>query len=484
MKTDPAQKAARADAADKEMAGLMCDGEATLGHRWVSNYAGVIRAGTKIPYQDGEHVLNSEERALFEQRTHERVPPREIEKELGKPLWAKNVPFFSVYRSECNDPEHADLIQRLYANSRGEIQRLRIAFVSDNWWDIIPHRLMALRRKGTYSSSNSIGGKVIPTRDVDGEPGNREKEGQRFNPQRTTFPGVPEQCVIFNAEKCRVFAVLRFLILGVPGTDLWTLPTRSWYSLRGILEKVGMFKTALARTGQSIIGIPFDLFKSEAEMTPWDNKRGRIRIKQWIIRIDCPELPLADLLVQGFESKIRLRSENTCRPCNTVPEAATPPLRERRSESSNEKPGDEKLSAGVLNQLTPRATDNSGALGSGEEPLKERIPSLESNVNPVRITQSLNELSRLIRKEVEPEGSVPASLIDGFLTLHGKHRIDALSAEEAKSLFEKVIREKARKRSGKITGSAEAQAMVERGSLPGAVAPKRKVRGKISNSAF
>ena len=60
-----------------------------------------------------------------------------------------------------------------------------------------------------------------------------------------------------------------------------------------------MFQSALAARGRSIVGIPFELFKYEAEISRWDPEKGRVCSKQWIIRIDCPELPLADLIVQS-----------------------------------------------------------------------------------------------------------------------------------------------------------------------------------------
>jgi len=275
VKTNPSQRAVHADVAAKIKTDLVEEPESILGHGRVSNYAGVIRSGTKVPHERGKNVLTPEEMALYVRRTHERVCPKEIEKELGKPLCLKNAPFFSVYRSECkNNPDHADLIRHLYANSRGEIDRLKITFVSENWWEIIPQKLIAFRRGEIFCSSEPIGGKLIATRDPEIEPDQQGNKGRGLFPKKITLPCVPHECPIYQESRCRFSGVLHFLILGVPGTDLWRLPTQSWYSLRGMIEKIRMFKAVLARTGQSMIGIPFDLFKAEAEISRWDNEKA------------------------------------------------------------------------------------------------------------------------------------------------------------------------------------------------------------------
>lgn len=282
--------------------------ESVLGHRLLPSYAGVLRAGTKVPYQSGPHSLNDREKALYISMVAQGKSPREIEKALNKDLRPNNSPYFSVYRSECvNNPDHADLIRKLYGNSNGEIHRIRIIFLSDKWWEVIPHKLAAFKTSGLFCSSEPIGGQLIASREPELAARNGEGKPKRhFTSQKEKFPCVPDECPIYQANGCKFAGVLHFMILGVPGTDIWRLTTTSWNGVRAIKEKIDRFHAALTRAGKSIVGMPFELFKVESDISRMDPIKGRVRTKQWIPKIDCPEMPLSDLIAEsaGFKKVV------------------------------------------------------------------------------------------------------------------------------------------------------------------------------------
>ncbi|MCG3113390.1 MAG: hypothetical protein MCM46_16365 [Candidatus Manganitrophus sp. SB1] len=478
------------DAVADGKADLPAEPESVLGDRLLPTYAGVLRSGIKVPYESGKNALTAKERTLFEKWTSEGRSPREIEKELRKDLRPTNVPYFSVYRSECkNNPEHADLIRTLYANERGEIDRLRITFLSEKWWETIPHKLMAFRKSGLYCSSEPIEGRLIATRDPEMEQAGegKEKHKREFKRNRITLPCIPDECPIYADNGCRFSGVLHFMILGVPGTDVWRLPTTSWYSVRGIKEKIDMFQSALAARGRSIVGIPFELFKYEAEISRWDPAKGRVRSKQWIIRIDCPELPLADLIVQsagfgsiqkpqallpvngtngsgsqggalhvrratGGSSNIRISQEK-----GRPPEEAEAPVAgatlpvfppdlsaegkatsEKSNANTDHEKGDGTLNVKEETKAPPtsqgKEEKEKGSTEPAYRPGEETVPREE---------MTREQLQSAILGEVHPIGSVPLKTVRDYLSSVGKKHFKDLSMEEAKALHRKVLSAKA-----------------------------------------
>ncbi len=451
--------------------------ESVLGHRLLPTYAGVLRSGIKVPYESGKNALTAKERTLFEKWTSEGYSPREIEKELKKDLRPTNVPYFSVYRSECkNNPEHADLIRALYANERGEIDRLRITFLSEKWWETIPHKLMAFRKSGLYCSSEPIGGRLIATRDPELDPEAmkqdgalhvKEKRRREFLRKKMTLPCIPDECPIYAANGCRFSGVLHFMILGVPGTDVWRLPTTSWYSVRGIKEKIDMFQSALAARGRSIVGIPFELFKYEAEISRWDPEKGRVRSKQWVIRIDCPELPLADLIVQsaGFES---IQRPQALLPVNGIygsgSSAATGRLPEGRRAAEAPRPGaapavlppdlqiegkmDAEQPSTMINHEGGEEVQNRNEELKPSPRFQRKDEEERDNSEPAHCPETgvasvekmtREELQSAIQGEIQPIGEAPMETVQVYLRSVGKNHFKELSMEEAATLYKKIL---------------------------------------------
>ncbi len=404
------------------------------------NYAGVIRPGIKIPCREGASVLTSEELQTYNKMFREKRSPDEIEKVLGKSLRPYNAPYFSVYRSEClSNPDHADQIRSLYGDAEGNIHRLKVILVSENWWEYLPHNLAAFRTSGLYCSSKRVEGQLIATRNP--EPNTvKEKEtsGKRvFKREKITLPCLPDQCPIYQSKGCSFSGILHFMILGVSGADVWRLPSTSWHAIGGIYKKLTHFQRLLQKKGRSIVGIPFTLYKVQANLSRWEPGKGLVRTKQWIFRIDSPDLPVANFIFQtsGFDSPNRLEDKTLARHRSPLEQNIEPSIDAQSTPGGVEDILKETGSDAPISQPKQKGPDTLKAKEdqvSAGEPEEKR--TLEED--PKKL---LSEIGKNIFQEIDPIGSVPLQLVKDFLTQHGKKDFDSLTLEEASDLHQKVL---------------------------------------------
>ncbi len=391
------------------------------------NYAGVIRPGIKVPCKDGPSKLTKEETQSYNRMFREKKSPDEIEKALGKSLRPFNVPYFSVYRSEClSNPDHADQIRSLYGDAEGNIQRLKVILVSENWWEYLPHKLAAFRASGLYCSSERIAGQLIASRNPEPDTAKRKgSPGKRvFKREKMTLPCLPDECPIYQAKGCSFSGILHFMILGIPGADLWRLPSSSWHAIGGIYKKLTHFQRLLHKRGKSIVGLPFTLYKVQANLSRWEPGMGLVRTKQWIFRIDSPELPLANFIVQtsGFDFPLPEKDNKLSTDIKEV-QAAAERLPNKKEERTPVSLQEEKTPD------TPKAADNQGGASKTEE-------KQDSCEDPKAL---LNEIGKQIYQEIDPIGTVSLQVVKDFLAQCGKEEFDGLSLEEASALRQKVL---------------------------------------------
>lgn len=381
---------------------LVSEPESILSHAHRYSKAGTIRPGIKVPYKSGNNVLTTKEKALYERRMKERVPPYLIEKELGKGLRMTNTPYFSIYPSECANPDSAEQIKTVYSDENGKVTRLKIVFVSDKWWEYMPHNLAAYKASGCFCSSELIDGKLIASRDP--ENGTASTKHQ--------FPCVPKKCPIYQKKDCKLSGILKFMILGIPGTGLWQLPTHSEISLTEIFSDLKRLNDKLKKMGRSIIGLTFELFKQEAFLSRWDEEvKRKVRKKQWLIRINCPDFPMSDLIVE--EAVLKLNPSDTVQQTsvNTFPRETVSPQE-------------------VEKTITHTSV----------EPSK----SEEKRSQTDQVTDTTQSISESLIPLLEPIGVVPILIVDNFIASAQKTQFFDLSIEEAKQLEQIVKNEEER----------------------------------------
>ena len=185
--------------------------------------------------------------------------------ELRHPLVPKNVPYFSVRRSDFAMPEVADLILQKFGEDRGDgsnrLYRLPVVFPADAWQAIMPHALMCYGTSQLkYWSEYSPDGHERYCMTFDRVPvdsgGKRAIRifGGRKHVMRTENNGRcdPEICPEYQAKQCNLTGRFIFLIPGIPSLNAIELATNSFYSMnaaRQTLETVGFLRGGRVGSG-------------------------------------------------------------------------------------------------------------------------------------------------------------------------------------------------------------------------------------------
>jgi hypothetical protein len=174
-------------------------------------------------------------------------------------LTPENQDYFTVRAIDCKtNPENAEILHKLYADKEGKIRRLPIVFMSNDWFECIPHQL------ATWNQSNWLyRSEYIKTRDEEtGELGYRRMcvrpvpyvQGKRpFGGRDTTERGpcVPETCEEYQKNLCKLSGYVQGIIPGTRGAGVWQIYTKSIYSFR---QMMGKFKLVEKATGR-IVGL-------------------------------------------------------------------------------------------------------------------------------------------------------------------------------------------------------------------------------------
>ena len=236
--------------------------------------------------------------------------------ELRHPLVPKNVPYFSVRRSDFAMPEVADLILQKFGEDRGDgsnrLYRLPVVFPADAWQAIMPHALMCYGTSQLkYWSEYSPDGHERYCMTFDRVPvdsgGKRAIRifGGRKHVMRTENNGRcdPEICPEYQAKQCNLTGRFIFLIPGIPSLNAIELATNSFYSMnaaRQTLETVGFLRGG--RVGGFLEGrTSFWLTKREHEVAMIGEDGQPRRVAQWLIELEAP-IDLTRLLALDREN--------------------------------------------------------------------------------------------------------------------------------------------------------------------------------------
>src|SRR5699024_6285332 len=155
------------------------------------------------------------------------------------PLTPRNVPYFTVRRSDFAMPEVADRIMERYSEDRGEgprLYRFPVLFPVDSWQAILPHRLQTYTRSGLkyWSKYGRDGERYCMTHgEVSVDKRSRRAHrpfGGRPVVLKPDNGGVcnPDKCPEYQSGQCNLTGSLLFVIPGIPGTSAVRLPTNSF----------------------------------------------------------------------------------------------------------------------------------------------------------------------------------------------------------------------------------------------------------------
>lgn len=269
---------------------------------------GKIRAGIKVLTQAaGRHP---EAALVYEAGVRAGKAFEEIEAEITRlvpdlryPLVPKNVPYFTVRRTDFAMPEVADLILEKFGEERDDgvrrLYRFPVVFPADVWQAIMPHALMCYGASQLkYWSEYSPDGRERYCMTFDSVPvdsnGKRTVRifGGRKHVARAENGGHcdPEHCTEYQAKQCNLTGRFIFLIPGIPSINAIELATNSFYSMnaaRQTLETVGFLRGG--RIGGFLDGkASFWLTKRQHEVSMIGEDGQPRRVAQWLIELEAP----------------------------------------------------------------------------------------------------------------------------------------------------------------------------------------------------
>ena len=285
------------------------NGPSVLGERQARiPVGGKIRSGIKVLTGAAKQHQNAQ--SIYDAGVAVGSPWDRIEQALVQqcgftksPLMPKNVPYFTVRRSDFKVPGVADRILELYGEEvDGEIRLMRfpVIFATDSWQANMPHALKSYTRSQLqyWSDYDAEGNRHCYTKQgvqVSGQGQNRRAQrpfGGRQTVPRQDNNGIcdPDNCPEYQSRKCTLSGSLLFFIPGVPGSSAIELPTTSFYSLQQARQKMEMVaylrggRISGTHEGQPI----FYLTKAEEEVSMIDPKTGEPRrVKQYLVTLEA-----------------------------------------------------------------------------------------------------------------------------------------------------------------------------------------------------
>jgi hypothetical protein len=278
---------------DEEM---LASAATLLGPAFRLPRAGVIRPGI-MKLKPG---CTKEDELLYDKLVKEGLTWEEIDRKLGVDQYGRsklipaNVDYFTVLPGDCENPESAKEIMRLYADKDGKLRSFPVWFPVNEWWNIIPHSLRCFGQSGIKFRSNfreirtphSVKLERVCEYPLEVVPGKRIFGGRPWGER----PCDPDTCPEYQSGQCKLGGVLQFYIPGIKGAGVWLLPTTSWYSLVRIKSTLEMISGI---TGGRLAGIlvdgktPFVVRKIYEEVPAVDVTTGKpVRRGQWLITLE------------------------------------------------------------------------------------------------------------------------------------------------------------------------------------------------------
>lgn len=269
---------------------------------------GKIRAGIQVLTPAAERIANA--KAIYEDGVKAGRSFDEIERdimkiapEIKKPLIPKNVPYFTVRRSDFAAPEIADMIMEKFGEDRGDgvkrLYRFPVVFPADQWQDVMPHGLNCYGASELkYWSEYSQDGKTrfCMTKEKVPVDGNGKRTirifGGRKSVMRPENGGIcdPEQCPEYQKRHCNLSGRFIVLIPGIPSIRPIEIATNSFYSMsaaRQAFETIGFVRGG--RIGGFLSGkSSFIMSKKLREVAMIADDGGSKRVAQWLIELEAP----------------------------------------------------------------------------------------------------------------------------------------------------------------------------------------------------
>lgn len=222
------------------------------------------------------------------------------------PLTPRNVPYFTVRRSDFKVPGNADAMMELYGEIRPDIHpekqlyRFPVVFPLDNWQGNMPHQFScySASERLYWSEYDDTGGRFCMMH----APVEFVGQGQKKQARRSSHGRVkvarrdndgicsPDDCPEYQNRACTLTGRFLFYVPGIAGSSAIDLPTRSFYALQNARQQMEMMAYI---TGGRIAGTHngkalFFISKKNESISMLDPKTGKAkRVSQWIITLEA-----------------------------------------------------------------------------------------------------------------------------------------------------------------------------------------------------
>lgn len=335
-----------------------------LGDREKIRYAGIIRAGVKVPKKS----CSPKELALFKKLEAEGLSYDEIDRQMGgepksskSKLFPTNTDHFVIRPCDFRRESDVDYIMKHYADPDGNVRRIPIWLTVGDLDKVVPHNFREFDGSGNVKAYSFYEGKDLMLKYV---PKNAKapykKEDWKVCPYD---PDAPPS----DAPVPKFGGLYKVNIPGLKGLGEIVVPTRSWYGLGDAVAQLRRVRSLLGRFNGLLNGEPFlELCKVEETVRTPDGKKQ----KQWVITIELSVDPMelarhADKLAERGPRALAMFNGGAPAPAATV---ATPSPQPAETEEPKEQ-------APVASHEPPAAETQQpqqAAAGETQQPVSER----------------------------------------------------------------------------------------------------------------
>lgn len=303
------------------------EAQSILGDREKIRYAGIIRAGVKVPKKN----CKPQELALFKKLEAEGLPYDEIDRQMGgtpkskdSKLFPTNTDYFVIRQCDFRRESDADLIMERYADKDGHVRRIPIWLTVGDLDKVVPHNFREFDGSGNVKAFSYYEGKNLMLKYV---PKGTKPPYKKEDWKTCTYdPDDPPK----DAPPVKFGGLYKVNIPGLKGLGEIVVPTRSWYGLGDAVAQLRRVRSLLGRFNGLLNGEPFlELCKVEETVrTPEGEKQ-----KQWIITVELAIDPMElaryaepTQVAARAQHAMRMLTGRTAAPSSAPQPSAVPPV--------------------------------------------------------------------------------------------------------------------------------------------------------------
>ena len=355
-----------------------------LGDRDTIRYAGIIRAGVKVP----KNNCTPAEKTKFKELEAQGLPYDEIDRQIGgepktskSKLFPTNVDYFVIRDCDFRRPGDAAYIREHFKDPDGKVRRLPIWLAVGDLEKVIPHNFRAFDGSGSVRCVSFYDGDTLKFRYV--EKGLKKPKQEDWKILDSDDEEVASKACGY---KVTFGGLYRVNIPGLRGLGEIVVPTRSWFGMGDAHAQLRRVRQLLGRFDGLLNGEPFlEICKVQEFVKDPEGKK----VKQWLITI---ELAVDPMELAKHAEKTLVRGARALSLFNQVaPVAAPVPAPEVKAAPPEEKPAipgvnwaENKKAVDLIYAMGARADISSRAVNKYAETVLGATLETEPSISRLR----------------------------------------------------------------------------------------------------